>query len=459
MSLTFEPRTGPGRAILRRLLQLDQPVLPRSESEIAAEVERNYRWNFTFNLLDGVIFWFGLSFASSTTIVPLFVSKLTLNPLLIGLIAVIAQASWYLPQLFTASQTERLSRKKPVVINLGFFTERLPVFLWPVAALVALWSPALALILFFISYAWHGLGAGLVAPAWQDLIARCFPVNRRGRFFGTTTFIGTGVGTIGAMLSSSLLGAAPFPLNFVCLFFIAAVAINLSWAFLAQTREPVQPASSAPAGAGQFRAKLSQILRRDHNFRTFLQARLLLALGSTGAGFITIAAIERWQVSDSTVGLYTAALLLGQTAGNLLAGLLADRFGHKLSLQIGAAAAVMAFALAWLAPAPIWYYLVFAGWGMAYGIAIVSGILIILEFSSPEHRPTYIGITNTGVGLASSLAPLAGGWLASFNFSWLFALSAGINLAALGLLYWQVKEPRWQTTRLDSLLDQPEKSS
>lgn len=443
--------------IIRRLLQLDRPVLPRSESEIAAEVEQNYRWNFTVNLLDGIIFWFGMSFASATTIVPLFISKLSLNPLLIGLVAVVAQASWYLPQILTASHIEKLPRKKPVMVNLGFFAERLPMFLWPLAPLVALQSPALALTLFFIGYIWHGLGAGLVAPAWQDIIGRCFPVNRRGRFFGITTFAGTGVGTIGALLSSSLLEAVPFPLNFVYLFLFAALAINLSWGFLALTREPVQPALSAAPEAGQFWTKLAHILRHDHNFRAFLQARLLLSLGGLGAGFITIAAIERWHVPDSTVALYTAALLLGQTAGNLLAGLLADRFGHKLSLEIGGSAAVLAFTLAWLAPSATWYYLIFAGWGMAYGITIVSGILIILEFSRPAHRPTYIGITNTAVGIASTVAPLLGGWLAEFSYSWLFALSAGINLLALALLYGQVKEPRWQSVILEPILAQSEK--
>jgi MFS family permease len=458
MSLISEPPPGLAKRALRRLLQLDHPVPPQSEGEIVAEAERNYRWNFTFNLLDGVIFWFGQSFISATTIVPLFVSKLTLNPLLIGLIAMLAQASWYLPQLFTASYIEKLSRKKPMVVNLGFFTERLPAFLWPLAALLVFQSPALALLLFFISYAWHGLGAGLIAPAWQDLLARCFPVNRRGRFFGLTTFIGTGVGTIGAMLSSWLLVTAPFPLNFVYLFFIAALAINLSWFFLSRVREPVQPAPTLSLSPAQFRAKLSQILRRDHNFRIFLQARLLLALGGLGTGFLTIAAIERWQVSDGTVGLYTAALLLGQTVGNLLAGLLADKFGHKLPLELGAVAAVIAFSLAWLAPSPAWYYFVFAGWGISFGIVIVSGILIILEFSPPAHRPTYIGLANTGVGIASALAPLAGGWLAGFGYNGLFAVSAGINLLALVLFFWQVKEPRWQPLEVDAILGPSETS-
>jgi hypothetical protein len=41
----------------------------------------------------------------------------------------------------------------------------------------------------------------------------------------------------------------------------------------------------------------------------------------------------------------------------------------------------------------------------------------------------------------------------------LFVLSAGINLLALALLYWQVKEPRWQSVMSDAILAQPEKVS
>jgi hypothetical protein len=84
---------------LTKLLLLDQPVLERSDEEVAAEVERNYRWNFAANVLDGFAFFFGLAFASSSTIVPLFVSKITLNPLIIGLVAMIAQSAWFMPSL------------------------------------------------------------------------------------------------------------------------------------------------------------------------------------------------------------------------------------------------------------------------------------------------------------------------------------------------------------------------
>jgi len=434
-------RNGFSRA-LRWLLELDRPVPVRTKAEIAAEVERNYRWNFGVNLLDGAFFWFGASFASSSTIVPLFISKLTSSPFPIGLAAVIAQAGWYLPQLFTAAPVQRLARMKAVVVNAGLFLERLPLFVLVLSAVVAGQSPTWGLILFLVGYAWHSLGAGVVATSWQDLIARCFPVNRRGRLFGATQFVGAGMAALGAGFSTQILKGFTFPTNFVYCFVIAAIGISLSWVFLALTREPVQRSDAPQQSQRQFWASLPGIVRQDQNFRHFLVARLLLALGGMGWGFVTVAAVQRWHVPDGTVGLFTVSLLIGQTFGNLSLGFLADRVGHKLSLELGTVAASLAYTLAWAAPSPEWQYLVFALLGIASASIFVSGILMVMEFPSPDHRPTYVGLANTATGLVSMLAPMIGAWLASIGYGWLFALAAAINLAALAALHWGVREPR-----------------
>ncbi len=427
---------------LRRLLQIDRPISQLNEEELNAEVERNFRWNFTVNVLDGAAFMFGLSFISSTTIVPLFVTKLTSSPFIIGLVAVIAQGSWFLPQLFTANLVERLARKKPVVVNLGFFSERLPLWFLPLAAWLATRSATWALLIFFLSYAWHGFGAGMVATAWQDMIARCFPVDRRGRFFGIMMFSGTALGTIGASLSAWVLKNYPFPENFIVIFAIAGLSISFSWVFIALTREPAQPVTAPRKSNRQFWADLPRIVRQDHNFRHFLVGRLLLALGAMGAGFVTVAAVTRWEVSDSTVGYYTISLLVGQTIGNLIFGFLADKIGHKVSLELSGLSSFLAFGLAWLAPSPELFYLVFALMGVTLGGIIVSGILVVLEFCAPEKRPTYAGLTNTLTGLVSATAPLFGAWLASLGYHWLFTVAAFINLLAFAVLRWWVQEPR-----------------
>jgi len=435
-----------GRPLWHWLLQLNKPAYDRTEEELLVEAQANYRWNFAANLGDGAAFWFGLSFISSATILPLFVSKLTTDPFWIALLAVISSASWYLPQLLTAGWTESLSRKKPIVVNLGFFTERFPLWLLPVAALLAVRSPTASLVLFFVAYAWHGFGAGAIAPAWSDLVARCFPVNRRGWFFGLSSFIGTGLGAAGAIFSSWLLAVYPYPLNFAIAFAVAAAAITLSWFSLALTREPVKRISSARAlQSRQSWTKITAIARGDKNFRQFLWVRLLINISRMGSGFLTVAAILAWQVPDSTVGLYTMVMLLGQTGGTLLAGVLADRWGHKLAMELGLVASTLAFGLAWWAPSPVWYYPIFFFTGAAAGMTVVSGLLIVMEFSLAEHRPTYVGIGNTVSGIGSAVAPILGGILALISYPALFAVSAIVGVVSLVLLHFAVTEPRHQT--------------
>jgi MFS family permease len=427
---------------LRWLLQMDQPAPMRTDEELAAEVERHYKWNYAVNLLDGASFWFGASFISSSTILPLFISKLTPNPLPLGLLAVIAQSAWFLPQLFTANAVERLARRKPVIVNLGLFTERMPLWGLIVAALLATRSPLLSMAVFFVSYAGHGIGAGIVASAWQELIARCFPVNRRGSFLGLTNFLGAGTGALGAAFSAWLLRTFPFPTNFAYTFTVAASMILASWFFLSLTREPARAVTVPRKSNREFLVELPAILRHDHNFRRFLIARMLMALGSMGSGFVTVAVVHRWQVPDSTVGIYTAILLLGWAAANLVFGFLADRFGHKLCLELGAAASALGFGLAWLATLAEWYYAVFALLGIAASAMLGSAILVVMEFCESQRIPTYVGIGNTSVGLAGLIAPLIGAGLAQVNYDLLFAVSSCVGWVAFILMRWWVREPR-----------------
>ncbi len=432
------------RRALAWLLELHKPVPERGPDEIAAEVERNYRWNFAVNLLDGAFFWFGASFMSTSTILPLFVSKLTPSPLAIGLLAVFAQASWFLPQIFTANAVERLARKKAVVVNLGLFLERLPVWGLVLAAIVAAYSPPSALALFFVCFAWHGLGAGALGTAWQDLIARMFPVERRGRFLGLTNFVGSGTGAIGAIASTWLLEHLAYPTNFTVLFLIAATAILISWGWLALAREPVQKGASSASSIAAYLAGLPELLRRDHNFRRFLIARVLMALAGMGSGFVTVSALKRWQVADSTAGLYTMAFLAGQTFGYIVFGFLADRRGHKLALELAILASTLGFACTWLAPGPEWYFVAFVLFGIGSSAVVGSAMLVVMEFCAPERRPTYIGITSTSVGVVGLVAPLIGAGLASISYEGLFAVCVGIDVVALALMRWWVREPRWK---------------
>ncbi|MYC20593.1 MAG: MFS transporter [Caldilineaceae bacterium SB0662_bin_25] len=439
---TIIPARRFANAMVRRMLQADLPAAVRSDEDVEAEAWRNYNWNFTVHVTDGAFFLLAQSLMSPTTILPFFVSRLTDNPFFFGLLAMIANGGWYFPQLLTAGTIERTDRKKPWLINLGFFLERLPLILLTATTLLAVRSPAWALGLFFLAFAIYNLGAGIIAPAWQDLLAVCFPATRRGRLMGVTMFVGGITGALGALGSSRILATLSFPSNFLLLFGLATILMFLGWAVLALTREPVRKVPRTAENHLRIWTRLGRILRRDQNFRRFLIARGLLAVSGMGMAFVTAAAISRWDVSGGTVGNYTVALLVGQSASNLLLGLLADRKGHKLALVLGGLAASLGYVIAGLAALPLLYYLVFILLGVYFSATFVSGLMIVLEFTGPEQRPTYVGITNSIIGAINVVIPLLGGWLATVNYAWLFALSAAAGLLGVLLMAFWVADPR-----------------
>ncbi len=230
-------------------------------------IEKNIRHNFIVNALDGASFWFGYSFIAPTIILPLYISHFTSNPLIIGLIPFINTGGYLVPQLFTSNFVERAAIKKFFPVNLGFFLERIPIFLLaPTAYFLAGSHPTLALITFLLLYSWHCGGAGLIIVGWQDMIAKIIPVDKRGRFFGITNFIGNSSGILGALAVAFVLERFTFPDGFVLSFIAAAILMFLSWIFLSLTREPPVKNTKPMVSQMAYMRTLPKVMRGDRNF-------------------------------------------------------------------------------------------------------------------------------------------------------------------------------------------------
>jgi len=413
-------------------------------TDIQQEITRNYRHNFLVNSLDGASYWFGYSFIAPTIILPLYVSHFTHNPLIIGLIPFISTAGFLLPQLFTSNFVERAPRKLWFPINLGFFLERLPVFfLAPSAYFLAISQPILALISFFLLYTWYSCGAGLIIVGWQDLVAKIIPVDKRGRFFGITNFVGNSSGVLGALGVAFVLEKYTFPLGFVFSFTAAGILIFASWFFLSLTREPAVYSQKPAVSQLEYLRSLPEIIRKDPNFLKYLIAQIIFSLSGMATGFLIVYTAKTWNLSDAQAGAFVIVMQVGQAISNLIFGFLADRTGHKLSLEICLLLNVVSFALAVVAPAPVWFYPIFFLRGAVFAGTFVSSIAIVYEFTGAENRPTYIGVANTIPGVAGTLAPLIGGWLAgAVSYPFMFIVAAIIGAISLGTLHFTVREPR-----------------
>jgi MFS family permease len=415
-----------------------------SADSFDTEVRRHFKFNFTVNLLDVASFMFSASFISIGGVLMIYVTHFTQEPMLIGLISVIASGGYLLPQLFTSNMVERRPYKKFFPVKIGFFTERVPVLLFaPSAIFLATRSPALALFAFFILFAWQNLGAGVVLVGWQDMIAKIIPVQNRGRFFGLSNFIGNFSGILGASVVTWLLTRFTFPDGFVICFIIASIFTLISWTFLSLTREPRDPTTKPVVSHLDYFRTLPAILRSNPNFQKFILTQIVSAFGAMASGFLLVYAIERWSIPDGKAATYNVIFLIGTSAANLLLGFLADRKGHKVVLEISLLVNIASFILALFATSPSWFYVIFALRGMNAAGNFISGLSLPLEFSAPQDRPTYIGLASTLIGVAGTIAPLLAGILAStIGYPMLFISTTVIAIVAFGMMKWLVLDPR-----------------
>ena len=423
-----------------------EPGFPSNpDLEYEQYVNKNSRWNYVFNFLDGSLFWLGYSFIAPGVILPLFVSHFTDSKVLIGSVGMIAASGWFLPQLFTSNWVEKMAVKKDAPVKIGFFTERIPLFLLPFSAMVALTAPGLALVSFFLLLAWHSIGAGIVAVAWQDMIAKIIPLRRRGLFMGITTLGGNAAGVLGAILAAYLLDQFLFPTGYTINFTIAAVLVFLSWVFLALVREKPVKNTNPPQSNRQYWQNLPGILRADSNFRWFLTCQGINALSGMAWVFLAVFTMQKFGLTDGQTGLFNTYLLVGQSVGNLAGGLIGDRLGYKRAIILGICCSILALLITLVAPSAGWMALVFFLRGIGLGLLWLAS-LIVLEFSRPEIRPTYIGVNNTLLGVTGMIAPLLGGLLAErTGYNIVFLLAAVLSTLALIILITRVNDPRKST--------------
>lgn len=408
-----------------------------------SEIQKHLRFNVVINLLDGAFFGLGLGISSFSAFIPIFVNRMTDSAILIGLVPAVHAFGWQFPQIFTAGWISRMRQYKPAVVLLTL-QERIPFF---GLALVAWFLPALgkqnALILTFLFLTWQGLGGGFTANAWTSMICKIIPSETRGTFFGTQSAAANAFMSVGAIIAGSILSKISNRFDFSLLFLLTGLIMLVSWFFLSLTREPEDLERNISEVKNPFWRGIRTILKRDHNFRWFLFARLLSQFASMGFAFYIIYAINQFGLNEFTAGIISATLTGAAIIANPLMGLAGDRWGHRRVMLFGFLAATCSSILAWHAGSLAWFYPIMILTGMASVAIWTTPLAITAEFGNETERPIYIGLSNTLIAPAAILAPLFGGWLADiFGYPLMFLCTAGVGLLTLIIIIFFFKEPR-----------------
>jgi MFS family permease len=408
------------------------------------KIHEDFRHNMTVNVLDGAFFGLGMGFASLVTVMPLFVDSLTDSTILIGLIAAVHTIGWQLPQLLMSNRVAGLPLFRPLVLRMTFH-ER-----WPFIALaaVAIALPfigiPLALALTFVFLIWQSLGAGFTGTPWQSMIGKIMPEQWRGTFYGLQVGAVGLFSAIGAVAAGLILTRFPYPSNFGLCFFLAAIAMFVSYVFIWLTREPVTETTQDQATTlKNFWHNVGLILRRDVNFRWFLLVQLVAQFAIMAVGFFTIYGVRQFEMNAETAGFMTGLMSMVQMVSSPAAGWLGDRWGHRRVYAVGMMALGLAVTTAILAPDVGWFYAVFALVGFSNGVRWTNVLTMTVEFGTEADRPYYIGLANTLIAPATLVAPLIGGAVAdAFGFGPMFWIALIAALLTAFILIVVMVDPR-----------------
>ncbi len=152
---------------------------------------------------------------------------------------------------------------------------------------------------------------------------------------------------------------------------------------------------------------------------------------------------EDLQLSMSQIGMFPAALFLGQSLVSMPAGILTDKIGSRKMILIIVLALSGSFIIMSLSTSFIFILLLMTIAGFAYGSSHPTTNRGIIYWFEVERRGTAMGIKQMGVTLGSALAaflllPLA----KSFGWQMSFITAALILLIVGCIIYILYKEPQ-----------------
>ena len=404
----------------------------------------DYRWNAGALMVDMASFNVGMSFISSTAVLPALIAALGGSEVTVGLGSGLISGAWLLPQLLVAGIVARLPRKQPFMARTAWLTRPILLLLALIILLLGQTQPGIVLAAVLASTSIFFAFDAVVSVPWFDLIARAIPSTRRGRVLGSAQVVG-GVGGIRAGVAVRAIlraGSAPsFPADYALLYACATAMMLISAGALSAIREP---ASDAPTRdvppLRQVLAQLPGIITHDRSFRRVIGVRVLAGFVGMASAFYVLNATRNAGLSLEAAGLFVSAQVAGSLAGGLLMGAMQDRWGPLMHMRtiIAVSALPPAIALlcqpflADLGPSVLYPYLL-----LYFALGIYMGSIgwpyfnWILEYAEEARRPLYIGMANT-LGAITMITPILGGWVArDISYAAAFALALAAALAAL----------------------------
>ena len=407
--------------------------------------QREARRSFALNVFNGSVFEFAERLIDPPLVLTWFVSQLTTSNLLIGLVAPLGSAGWFLPQLFISARIQRMERKMPSYVTAAVI--RILSWILLVAAVWLIDDPLLLLVGFFVLYTVARLMSGLAGLSFFDVTAKTVPAQRRGSLFAWRQFLGGLLGMGAGWIVKAVLNhpGLPFPQGHALLFALYCAAMIPALGAFTFIHEPPGEGRGEEISVGNQLRRAGELLRDDATYRQYMGARLALGLAGIALPFYGIYAKNVLGAPEGMVGVYVTTRVAAQLVFNLPWGRLSDRRGNRLTMRfqslgtgltallaLGLVVVAGAFSLegAW---APYLALPLFVLDGAIRPAQVMTGSNFLLELVPGDERPLYLGLSNTLMGVIVLISGLGGLVVDLFSFTGLFVLSLALCLGGYAL--------------------------
>jgi MFS family permease len=365
------------------------------------------------------------------TLVPLFLRNVLKAPFIaIGLIGGLSESVDAIFRIFSGWLSDKVGKRKPLAV-LGYSISTIAK---PFMYLASSWGAVLG-----VRFS-DRVGKGIRTSSRDALIADSISAGERGKGFGLHRAMDTSGAVLGLAIAAIIIylvqgGGLELSLDtyqwLVLVGVVPAVLAVLVLLISVRERRKPSPGDISPQlglkRAGGF----------DTRFKVFLAIMAVFTLGNSSDFFVILRA-QNLEAPLIHVVLMLVLFNATYATVSLPAGILSDRLGRRRVITLGWFIYVLVY-LGFAVASEVWQvWLLFACYGIYYGIVEGVARAFVADLVVEEKRGTAYGLYHGVVGLTLLPASLLAGWLwqayspaAPFYFGAALAFLAMLGIMAL----------------------------
>jgi DHA1 family putative efflux transporter-like MFS transporter len=281
-----------------------------------------------------------------------------------------------------------------------------------------------------------GTGSSAVFPNTLASIGDYFPSERRGRIMGIMMLGVTAAIVGGIPLGAFIAGKFGWQLSFLALgifIIIAAISVFVIFPPIAQSSTQVN---------ASYLSKIWRILRKKRLLYLLSTNVLMEGAGQIIEIYLVAFIMLSYSLNIEQVAPLISLIAIGQFAGALIGGQLADRFNRTVICTITQTATGLIALVLMLYTQHIWLtVLLGALLKFTFGSNRPTFYALIVSISEHE-RGTVTGISDTSTHLGRMLGSMGGGLIVAYlGYQFLGIASFVISLIAGSMLLYMIRSP------------------